>query len=169
MRYNNVNTPTILLLQRRKRLWRRCRSNSLLHPNCHESQQFPGDYGQNDLQNRPRIHKRSQNLVWLEHKAICRNQDATCQPNEWHSLIKERGNGKKFLITRKPREELFFFFLVSAIEKLNQSFFQYRLFQCNRRPQFKNPWNVSNTYQPVSVSVATSRSPGAIHRGFPDE
>ena len=140
MRYNNVNTPTILLLQRRKRLWRRCRSNSLLHPNCHESQQFPSDYGQNDLQNRPRIHKRSQNLVWLEHKAICRNQDATCQPNEWHSLIKERGNGKKFLITRKPREELFFFFfLVSAIEKLNQSFFQYRLFQCNRRPQFKNP------------------------------
>ena len=139
MRYNNVNTPTILLLQRRKRLWRRCRSNSLLHPNCHESQQFPSDYGQNDLQNRPRIHKRSQNLVWLEHKAICRNQDATCQPNEWHSLIKERGNGKKFLITRKPREELFFFFLVSAIEKLNQSFFQYRLFQCKRRPQFKNP------------------------------
>ena len=139
MRYNNINTPTILLLQRRKRLWRRCRSNSLLHPNCRESQQFPSDYGQNDLQNRPRIHKRSQNLVWLEHKAICRNQDATCQPNEWHSLIKERGNGKKFLITRKLREELFFFFLVSAIEKLNQSFIQYRLFQCNRRPQFKNP------------------------------
>ena len=139
MRYNNVNTPTILLLQTRKRLWRRCRSNSLLHPNCHESQQFPGDYGQNDLQNRPRTHKRSQNLVWLEHKAICRNQDATCQPNEWHNLIKERGNGKKFLITRKPREELYFFFLVSAIEKLNQSFFQYRLFQCNRRPQFKSP------------------------------
>ena len=123
MRYNNVNTPTILLLQRRKRLWRRCRSNSLLHPNCHESQQFPSDYGQNDLQNRPRIHKRSQNLVWLEHKAICRNQDATCQPNEWHSLIKERGNGKKFLITRKPREELFFFFFSICNCEIESIFF----------------------------------------------
>ena len=44
----------------------------------------------NDLQHHPRIHKQSQNHGWLEHKAIYRNQDATCQPNESRNLTEKK-------------------------------------------------------------------------------
>ena len=42
----------------------------------------------NDLPNHPRNQKRNQNLFWWEHKAICRNQDATCLPSELRNLCK---------------------------------------------------------------------------------
>ena len=42
----------------------------------------------NDLPNHPRSQKKNQNLFWWEHKAICRNQDATCLPSELHNLCK---------------------------------------------------------------------------------
>jgi len=42
----------------------------------------------NDFPNHPRNQKKNQNLFGWEHKAICRNQDATCLPSELHNLCK---------------------------------------------------------------------------------
>ena len=42
----------------------------------------------NDFPNHPRNQKRNQNFFGWEHKAICRNQAATCLPSELHNLCK---------------------------------------------------------------------------------